>query len=668
MTLLVQGTIPSLREAETRFHFRFNYSVGDIASITCNTQVLAQLIEYKLITRAELIEARKQNLCDTMVKRSRILGVRNGETPLAKAYDGTGVLLGIIDTGVDFKHPDLQDSLGKTRIKFLWDQVPVSGSAVPAPFNYGIEWTAAQIDANQCTHSDVPYYGHGTHVTGIAAGNGRANGKNRGIASKSDLIIVALDFNKVGPTISDAVKYIFDKATLLGKPCVINASVGDYYGSHDGTDLEAKLIDNMVKNIAGRALVAAAGNAGNIRFHAKTQPVGNDTLFTWLQNGTSTIEYWCYADTTQIKNLQMSVGANRLNYADLGRIGFKNYNYALGTVKSDTLKYNSKRIGIVKSSASINGSGVYELYLQIAVDSVNTLWRVETKGSGLHHAWNFDFVSAGLPTVSQFPKITKYVAPDTLLSMVSSFQCSSEIITVANYENVRFYYDVNNVLQDNGQTVGRIAAGSSLGPTRDGRQKPDIAASGQFIFAAAVLSMVPGLITNSPDAVAQGSMHVRGGGTSAASPIVAGLAGLYFQKNTFATNGELIRAITYCAYSDQFTGTQLPNCQYGFGKLDGKNTLLCGEDLVGLNSWEINRDVSANPNPFNDHVFLSFNDRVDNAVLTVYSPDGRIILYADKLSGKKYELNGNQFDSYHGLLIVTITTSEKQFHFKLLKE
>src|SRR5690606_926764 len=156
------------------------------------------------------------------------------------AYNGEGILMGIIDTGVDFNHADFKDSLGNTRIKYLWDQKPTSGSTVPSPFGYGIEWTETQINMAQCTQSDMAYYGHGTGVAGIAAGNGLASGHHQGPASKSDLIVVALDFNKTGPTIADAVQYIFDKAIQIGKPCVINASLGDYYGSHDATDLQTQ--------------------------------------------------------------------------------------------------------------------------------------------------------------------------------------------------------------------------------------------------------------------------------------------------------------------------------------------------------------------------------------------------------------------------------------------
>ena len=131
---------------------------------------------------------------------------------------------------------------------------------------------------------------------------------------------------------------------------------------------------------------------------------------------------WCYGDTSQVKNLQMSIGANRTDFTNLGNIGFKNYNYALTNIQTDSIVFNNNRIGIIKTSASINSFGVYEFYAQINADTNGLLWRIETKGSGLHHAWNFDFVSDGLPTVSQYPKMQHYLTHDTFYTMVSGFQ------------------------------------------------------------------------------------------------------------------------------------------------------------------------------------------------------------------------------------------------------
>ena len=669
-TILVQGDISKLIASQKDNNYKFNYASGNIASISCDLNTLSQLIEKKIISYAEFIEPRKTLTNDTMIVKNRIKAVKLGTAPLPMAYDGTGIVVGIIDSGTDFAHPDFKDAFGNSRIKFLWDQVPLAGSTVPQPYNYGIEWTDTQINANQCTHNDLPHFGHGTHVSGIATGNGLANGTHHGVASKADIVVVALDFNKTGPTIADAVQYIFSKATLLGKPCVINASVGDYYGSHDGTDLEAKLIETMVQNVPGRVMVAAAGNAGNIKHHVKTQPLLNDTSFTWIKKNNSTLEYWCYADTNNIKNVQISVGANRNNNFNLGRIGFKNYNYGLTSIKSDTLRYNGNQIGIIKTSASINPYGVYELYIKILADTLNLKWRIESKGVGMHDAWNFDFISSGLPSSFSYPWITKYVMPDFNSTIVSSFQCLNDVITVANYVNINNYYDVTGNLQswaalNPGENVNNLAASSSWGPTRDNKQKPDIAATGAGVFSAIALGMQANLIANAPQVIAQGSMHIQGGGTSAASPVVAGLAALYLQKNPTSTSMQVKNAITNCAYFDSYTGTNLPNYRWGYGKLDGFAAMTCIVTDVKQNNLNTNT-ISYFPNPFKDSVRFNFNKTLTGKIY-IYSVDGKLI-YEDILNGGSYELTSEKLnEKTNGLLFVKIVTETETNSFKLIR-
>jgi len=669
-TLLVKGNPKKLIEFQKEYNYQLNYFVGNIASITCKLGILSTLIENKIINYAEFVEHNYKTMNDTMLIKNRIKPVKLGTLPLAQAYDGTGVIVGIIDSGIDFNHPDFKDSFGNTRIKFLWDQVPATNSSTPMPYNYGVEWTAAQINASVCTHNDIAQYGHGTHVAGIAAGNGLANGTHEGCAPKAEIVVVALDFSKAGPTIADAVNYIYSKATLLGKPCVINASVGDYYGSHDGTDLEAKLIETSVKNIPGRVLVAAAGNAGTYKFHVKTQPPVGDTSFTWIKSGSANLKYWCYADTNQIKNIQITVGANRNNYFNLGNIGFKAFNYGLISLKTDTLKYNSNKIGIVKTSASINTYGVYELYVEIVADTLNLLWRIESKGIGLHDAWNFNFVATGLPSSTQYPKITKYIMPDVNSSMVSSFQCLDDVITVANYVNLNKYYDVNNVLQNSTiayptEIVNDIAPSSSFGPTRDNKQKPDIAATGASVFSAIVISLMPAYISSQPQSVAQGSYHIQGGGTSAASPVVAGLAALYLQKYPNATCMQVKNAITNCAYSDAFTTTSLPNYRWGYGKLDGKAAMLCSipTSINQINTTEI---VNYFPNPFTSKVQIIFENEFQKTI-SVFTIDGKLI-FTDVFVGNVYELNATNFlITSKGFLLVKVQSAINTNVFKLIK-
>ncbi len=631
------------------------YTAGNIASVTASRAAVLKLAADPTVIYMEYPQPHFRKMNDSMVVINRISAVKTGMAPLAQAYDGSGVVLGFIDSGIDYHHPDFKDAAGNTRIQYIWDMTISTPTVSPSPFNYGQEWSHTDIDAGNCTHTGTAEFGHGTHVTGIAAGNGRAISHFEGVAPKADIIMVALDFYRPGPTIADAVHYILNKAQALGKPCAINASVGDYYGSHDGTDLQAQLINALVTNIPGRVLVGAAGNGGSVRYHVGYNVSATDTNFTWINNNTNQLDYWLYADTNDIKQVRYSMGVNSPNFNNLGRIPFRGYNAALGTTKYDTIFHNGSRIGVVASSASINSFGVYELYMSVKPDSTSYNWRIETTGTGKFDAWNFDFVTTGLPTMLQYPRIIYYKAADTLQTLVSSFQCSDEIITVGNYVNRNQYTDVSGTLRHTGETTGQIAASSSTGPTRDHRVKPDVAASGATSISCIVLSLAPNLVANAPNVVAQGGYHVVDGGTSSSCPVVAGWAALYLQANPNATNRQIRQAIINCTYTDTYTGASLPNYRWGYGKLDGFRAFTCMNTADVQNLGTGAGDMMVFPNPASQLLNITFSntasrnirlyDLLGNVLLTSHAPDTETSLYIGGLSAGVYILevsSGNQ--------------------------
>ncbi len=187
---------------------------------------------------------------------------------------GKGVIIGIIDTGIDIEHPDFIDSQGQTRILSIWDHTLDTEDVGriadnPDGYSYGTEWSRAIIQQGYgtCLHRD--YDGHGTHVAGTAAGNGRAQsyeGPYIGIAPEADLLIVKFDFENIKnrnseTMILDGINWIFQQAARLGKPCVINMSLGGNYGPHDGSTPEERGIDDLAG--PNRIICISAGNAGS---------------------------------------------------------------------------------------------------------------------------------------------------------------------------------------------------------------------------------------------------------------------------------------------------------------------------------------------------------------------------------------------------------------------
>lgn len=226
---------------------------------------------------------------------------------------GRGVIVALIDSGIDYTHPDFRNADGSTRIVALWDQTAVppersapegsSGEAGGAPgaqpspaigpppgYLRGILYTQEMINEalrrDQTQDSTVPvpsmdYSGHGTSVMGIAAGNGRQGGSAyRGVAYESDLLVVKLgnpgaeSFPRT-TELMQAVNFAVEEGIRRNQPIAINISFGNNYGSHDGTSLLETYINDV--SSAGRSLIViGTGNEGAASGHTAGTVIGNE--------------------------------------------------------------------------------------------------------------------------------------------------------------------------------------------------------------------------------------------------------------------------------------------------------------------------------------------------------------------------------------------------------
>lgn len=219
----------------------------------------------------------------------------------AARQDGAGVIVGIIDSGIDGSHPAFNDASGNSRILAVWEQNDGHKGNAHSPakkhphvaaykkLDYGRERTGAEVTGA----TDDPNEGHGTHVTGIAAGAEVTTGGTvpRGIASEAKIIVVkAIGANQGNPI--DGLRYIFQKATELNMPCVVNMSFGHHDHGHDGTDdlardLTDQLRDSSGNYLPGRVLVAAAGNERDNHIHVRRDLAATaSTAFRYTVNKT----------------------------------------------------------------------------------------------------------------------------------------------------------------------------------------------------------------------------------------------------------------------------------------------------------------------------------------------------------------------------------------------
>lgn len=571
--------------------------------------------------------------------------VQSGLGGLESPYTGENIIMGIVDTGLDFTHPDLKDANGKTRVLRYWDQSASAGANTYTYYNYGRLWDSTAINNGTCTAIDNS--SHGTMVSGRVAGNALANGKEKGMAPNSKIVMVETNLNAANwtLTVADACDYIFKYADSLGLPAVINLSLGTYFGSHDGNDPATEYIEQLLDEKSGRIVVCAAGNAGaKGKFHVHGN-VLTDTSFVWLLNNPSSaiaansiyLDLW--ADEANATNIEFAMGADKPapDYGFRGNSNFINLYNLAGTVVYDTI-YNAshQRIATIEYYPEIVYNNFHLEVFVSRVDSTSYYYRLMTRGSGEYDAWSGawqgvnDFVTT-IPSSSIIPEIGNYQMPDSLQSIVSAWNCSEKIISVGNIRARNNHIDANGNLYTTQPTtiaIGQNSHSSSKGPSRKNVVKPDVVATGDFALSAGPIAYMS---THKSSSDIDG-WHMRNNGTSFSSPVVAGIAALYLEKCNVANYQNFKDELIATAFSDNFTGT-LPNFAYGYGKphalnlllhennytLNGGNTI-CGEPLNISVSSATTVDSVIWSNGINN--FAQTINTVDTLFATIYFSNG----------------------------------------------
>ncbi|MBD3161485.1 MAG: S8 family serine peptidase, partial [Candidatus Eisenbacteria bacterium] len=469
---------------------------------------------------------------------------------------GEGVLVGIVDSGIDLAHADFQELSGDTRLVAVWDQT-VASSDPPVGFAYGKEWTAAQIDAGMATQVDTD--GHGTHVAGIAAGNGAATGNGMpayayvGAAPNAMLVAVKTDY--LTSSVADGVAYIFEKADSLGVPAVVNLSLGTHYGPHDGTGDFAQAIDLLVG--PGRSVVAAAGNEAGDGIHAER---------TWAASGADTVSFTVPAYTPN-----PGIGNDEIDI-DGWYTGGTNLSISVvtpsGTVVGPVAKGNASGASTADGRVEIDnatfpsGNGDHEVFLRIYDQTIGDppaagTWKIVADALSAPTEidfWSFFATMGGVPFVLGLDETELVGSPAT----------ADSVLAVAAYVTKASWRAENGV--DYGYSpapvVGEIAPFSSVGPRRDGVMKPDLSAPGMAIGSARSADASFGF-----QWILQDGVHVISQGTSMAAPHVAGLAALIFEQLGPLANAALVDRLLSTCRKDGFTGGSA-NATWGEGKID----------------------------------------------------------------------------------------------------
>ena len=462
---------------------------------------------------------------------------------------GKGTLIGIVDSGIDYENAEFRNEDGTTRIVSLWDQ-SVNGRP-PAGYLAGTEYTREQIDAALATEdkevrrqmvktSDVS--GHGTAVAGIAAGNGRGSeGRRfRGAAPEAELIIVKMGAPREGgfPRTTElmrGVDYIVRKAVELRRPVAINISFRNTYGSHDGTSLVERFLNDiadMWKNVICIGSGNEGASAGHVSGKVRRQISETVELAVQQREPALSIQIWkSYVDEMGVSVISPSGRQAGPFYEFLGA-----QRYILGDTEL-LIYYGEPKPYSVKQ----------EIYLSLLPGKQyieSGVWKIVlTPGrivDGEYQMW--------LPTQSSLNMGTAFLQPNSM-STLTIPSTASLAVTVAAYDARTFSY---------ADFSGRGPAGMYEG---ENVLKPDIAAPGVRVTAP-----VPG------------GGYQSFSGTSFAAPFVTGSAALLMEWGIVRGNDPYLYGEKVKAYlrkgAKQLAGYERwPNALLGYGALCVRDSL-----------------------------------------------------------------------------------------------
>ena len=409
----------------------------------------------------------------------------------------------------------------------------------------------------------------------MAGSDAYKDGAYVGNAPDADIVLVALDLNaSTNADISNAVQYIFDYADEVGKPCVVNLSLGNQDGPHDGTSTFDTMTDAMQG--PGRLIVGAAGNHRTDAFHidhtfatadaaplrtfvkykvAPSNSVSGGTIEIWGEKGVDfTVDIAAYSTFNKKDALSETVyPAEGVTDVDFGK-------YASGTwkVASEVSPLNGKP-HVVLTSALTSIRNNYAIALTVT-----------PKTAGRVNIWSDNTYLA-----LESRDIEGFSAPDAASSTLCEIGGTGKrILTVGSY-TTRNEYTTNGGQQATLQeTVGDLSSFSSYGPTVDGRMKPNITAPGCFIISAVSNNDASGNLMYAEYNENFGRYNQYGymQGTSMASPFVAGIVATWLQAYPQLTPEQLHEIVQNTARKDSFTATA-PDSNWGYGKINALDGL-----------------------------------------------------------------------------------------------
>ena len=524
------------------------------------------------------------------------------------SFTGQGVIVGVIDTGIDFNHINLCDSDGHSRVRAVYLPVDSTGRH---PVIDGLELPGSCYeDAFEIAKltTDETASSHGTHTLGTAAGSYRGNGLH-GMAPGADIVACGMpEQHLTDVNIANAVRYIFDYADRVGMPCVINMSIGSNSGPNDGTSFLCRVFSSL--SGPGRICVLSAGNDGEFPVCFRYQMRHDtDTATTFLRNR------WG--------------GLQRQGYVSMWNNGSQEHRTRVVIVNRSTgeLEYASPVVGMMPEdsifaissdddpsfAAYYSGSILYASGLEPQYNQEGQL----VDDGRFHSIWEFDVESIqpghliGLQYIAETgTELVGWCTQNayfytfgmsgatggTSSGSISDLATTDDVISVGAYCSRNSYFTTSGEMTYfDGFCPTEIASFSSFGPDENGIQRPDVCAPG-----AVILSSANRYDTSSDRSSWPAPAKVDGveypyypnKGTSMSAPAVTGAIALMLQVNPRLTAADVREIFRRTSVKDEFV-TQGNSAQWGAGKLDVWAAL---NDVIhnGFLKGDVNNDGEVN--------------------------------------------------------------------------
>lgn len=534
-------------------------------------------------------------------------------------YTGEGVIVGVIDCGFDFNHINFCDADGNPRVKAVYmplnesgkkiliDRIQLPGSSFETPERI-----------KELTTDDVKTT-HGTQTAGIAAGSYRGNDWC-GVAPGADIVACAMPETELTDVrLAYCLSYINDYAKRVGKPYVVNISLGNNAGPHDGTSF----LTRIFKQIAGpgRVIVVAAGNDGDnsVCVHRRIENK-QDTVYTLLSGYTG--------------------GLKRTGYLSVSSKEGKAFNTRLVVVdaQSGQVLYKSRPVGATAAGVEYEFSSENDEDLaQYYTGSVNIKGSIEANknptalcdinmvANSSDYVMGFMYYAPS-PTdlaiwTSQYAYFHNYgfswAERGSSVGSINELATTDSVISVGSY-NTKQYVPLRNgtMYYRHYSTPMEISYYSSYGPDENGNPRPDVCAPGSVIIASANRydTDAPNLKYWQPSAFVNDVEYpyCPDLGTSMSAPVVTGAVALWLQANPNLGVADVRRILYNSSYQDRNVVTGNPS-RWGSGKLDVK----AGMRYV-LHSYlngDVNNDSEINISDINSIVDLIMGGEGDAAMM-----------------------------------------------------